>query len=488
MADSERTPGATGEQDSPGASLRSFWPIIIALWIAEAVGSFETAMIFAAQRALTEHLGDPIQMGWLITSYLLVGAGAAALAGRLGDLLGRRKVILLILGAGLVGSLLSALAPNYALLLAGRCIQGLTGAILALCVGLVRENLPGDKVALGIGFMISGASAGTAGGLVIGGLIVDTFSWQAVFLASAVFAAIAIAGIRLCVPKSPVRVDGKRIDWFGGVLFVPAIFAILAAITYAPSWGFTDVKTLAAAGLGILLLALWIRVSLRTAYPLFDVRLFADRQVAIANGVTALVSMSSLQVTLVFSLLLQAPRWTMVGLGVSATVAGLVKLPSNISSLTAGPLSGWLTSRYGGRISMVTGGVICALGWLLAMAFHDSIPVIVAVLIVISFGTTILFAVGPTVLATAVPPDRTSEAAGTMTVVRQAFMGIGAQLMTVLLATETVASPDGSSHYPSASAFMLTMGAIALLTGLGTALALTLPRDAGRLTARPAQK
>ncbi|QJR02399.1 MFS transporter [Sphingobium yanoikuyae] len=453
--------------------------VIGALWVAEITGSFETAMIYAAQRALTDDLGDPVRVGWLITSYLLIGAGAAALAGRLGDIFGRRRLMLAMLAVGFVGSLVSTFSANYPMLLAGRCLQGLTGAILPLCVGLVRENLPPRKVPMGIGLMISGASAGTACGLVIGGMIVDHFSWHGVFFASALFAATAFAAIYLALPRSPRIIIEGRLDWVGGILFVPAIFALLLAITSGPRWGLADWRTGAATVSGLTLLVLWIWTSLRTARPLFDVRLFANSQVFIANAVTALVAMSTLQITLVFSLLLQAPTWTQIGLGATATLAGLAKLPSNIGSLAAGPLSGWMTSRGGGRTTMITGGLLTTAGWLLAMFFNDSILVVTMILILISFGATMQFAVGPTILAGAVPPDRTSEAAGMMTVMRQAFLGVGAQMVSVLLATSTVATPGGGASYPTTGAFFLAMGVIVALCITATLLAFALPRNAG---------
>jgi MFS family permease len=452
--------------------------IITALWIAEMTGSFETAMIYAALKALIADFKDPVLVGWLVTTYLLIGAGAAALAGRLGDIYGRRRVLLVLLAVGVIGSLISAFSANYAMLLTGRALQGLTGAILPLCVGLVRENMPREKVPMAIGLMISGASAGTAGGLVIGGMIVDHYSWHGIFIGSAVFALVAFVAILACLPRSPQIARTTPLDWLGGVLFVPAILALLLAISSGPKWGLFDARTLGTLAGGAALFALWIRQSLRAADPLFDVRLFRNRQVLVANLTTALVSISTLQITLVFSVLLQAPRWTMIGLGATATLAGLVKLPSNIGSLFAGPLSGWLTQRHGGRIGMLIGGLMTSAGWLMAMAMHDSIVGVGIILCVISFGATMLFAVAPTILAGAVPPSRTSEAAGMMTVVRQASIGIGAQLVTLMLATDTVIGPDGGARYPTENAFMLAMGVIVALSLAATALALALPKGA----------
>jgi hypothetical protein len=305
------------------------------------------------------------------------------------------------------------------------------------------------------------------------------FAWHAIFFASAGFAAATVVLTLLFVPPSRPSPLKTRVDWLSGVLFVPGILAVLVSITYAPTWGLTDAWTLGSAALGLALLALWIRDSLRAEHPLFDVRLFANRQVAVGNLVTALVALSGLQVTLIFSILLQAPAATGIGLGASAVVAGLVKLPSNVSSLAAGPLSGWLTSRGGGRSTMVAGGLMCIAGWVLIVFFHETLFEIVLVLIVVSFGTTVLFAVGPTIIAAAVPHDRTSEAAGTMAVVRGAFMGIGAQMVTVLLATETIVLPGGHARYPTAGAFMLTFGVVIGLLAAATLLSFLLPRNAG---------
>ncbi|MET0371391.1 MAG: MFS transporter [Sphingobium sp.] len=450
--------------------------LIFALWVAEITGSFETAMIYAALKALIADFKDPVLVGWLVTTYLLIGAGAAAMAGRLGDIYGRRRVLMILLAVGVIGSLMSAFSVNYAMLLAGRALQGLTGAILPLTIGLVRENMPRERVPMGIGLMISGASAGTAAGLVIGGMIVDHLSWHGVFMASAVFAAVSFVLTFALVPRSTPRPRDAPLDWLGGMLFVPAILALLLAISNGPKWGLFDARTLATLAGGIVLFALWIRQSLRAVDPMFDVRLFRHRQVVVANLATALVAMGTLQITLVFSVLLQAPKWTMIGLGASATLAGLAKLPSNVGSLFAGPLSGWLTQRHGGRIVMIIGGLVTSAGWLLTMVSHDSILMITIILCIISFGATMLFAVGPTILIGAVPQDRTSEAAGMMTVVRQASLGIGAQIVTILLATDTVIAPEGGARYPTSGAFMLTMGVIVALSLGATALALALPK------------
>ncbi|MDP3677407.1 MAG: MFS transporter [Novosphingobium sp.] len=455
-------------------SRRLQWPLIGALWVAEVTGSFETSMVLAALKVLVADFGDPSKVGWLITGYLIVGAATAAIVGRLGDLYGRRRVLAIALTIGAIGSLISATADSFEVLLFGRLMQGATGAILPLCIGLVRENVSAERTPMTIGLMISGASLGTAFGLVVGGVIVDNWSWHGVFFASAGLCLTALAGIMTLVPRSPRQAPSGPTDWLSGVLFAPGIALALLYLTLAPRVGWADPLALAMLAGGIALTALWIWRSLTSPAPLVSVRAFADRTVAVGGAVTALVAMSTLQITVFFSLLLQAPKWTAAGLGLSATAAGLAKLPSNITSTFAAPLGGWLAGRGGGRLAMIIGGLITMTGWGLAFYDTSSVTIVVAELIVISFGATMLFAVAPTIIAQASPLDRVSEIAGLITVLRQLFLGIGAQLVTTLLALDTIAR--GAEHYPSPWAYRLTVVAIIGVCLIATALCLALPK------------
>lgn len=452
-------------------------PLIIgALWVAEVTGSFETAMILAALKRLIEDFGNPAMVGWLITGYLIVGAAIAAIVGRLGDLFGRRQVLVAVLVIGAIGSLISALSTNFPILLAGRLMQGVTGAILPLCIGLVHENAGKERAPMAIGLMISGASIGTAAGLVVGGMIVDNFSWHGVFFASAGLCALSAVAIGGLLPRSPRQPASEPVDWLSGLAFAPGVALILVYFSMGKQWGWASPLPLAALGAGVLLTLWWWRASLASPNPLIAVRSFSDRTIAIGSAVTALVAMSALQITVFFSLLMQAPLWTLAGLGFSATLAGIAKLPSNLSSVFAGPLGGWLAARGGGRVALIAGGVVTVAGWLLWFVMDvDSFGKVVAQLIVISFGTTMLFSVAPTIIAQASPPERISEISGLLTVIRQLFMGIGAQMVTTLLAADIVR--QGPEIYPSPAAYNTTVAVIAALCAAAVLTALALPRQ-----------
>ncbi|WP_152639818.1 MFS transporter [Sphingobium bisphenolivorans] len=471
MSDAEFvTPGQDGWH-----GLKRYTGFLITLWLAEMTGSFESTMVIAAMRYLIEDFGDPAKIGWLITAYLIVGAAAAAVVGRLGDLFGRRRILIIVLVTGLVGSIVSAVAPSFAWLLAGRILQGITTAILPLCIGIVREDVPPQHVPMSVGLMISGASLGNAAGLVLGGWIVDNYSWHGVFMASALFCSATIVGVLACVPRSPHGGSSRGIDWLSGVLFAPGTMLVLYYVSSITKKGLDYPVGLMAFGMGAVLLAYWGWRSLKDPNPLLDIRQFTIPHVVGANLVTALAALGSMQGVLVFSILLQTPAWTGIGLGATAFVAGLAKLPSSLLGTFASPLSGWLTGRGGGRNAMLVGGAVSTAGWIFAYCVHDTVEAAIIALCIISFGAAMLFAVAPTILAQAVPKDRTSEISGMLTVVRSLFVGIGAMLITILLATDVVLDPASKALYPSAAAFELTFLVIIVLNICATLSAFTLP-------------
>ncbi|WP_374282963.1 MFS transporter [Novosphingobium sp.] len=448
--------------------------ILTALWVAEMTSSFETAMILAALKALVAEFGGAARAGWLVTAFLIVGSAAAAVVGRLGDIYGRQRVLLIVLALGAAGSLLSATGWSYGVVLLGRVLQGATMTILPLCIGLVRENLPPGRVPAGIGLLVTGASVGTAAGLVLGGLIVDHASWHGIFLASGGFCLVSLALVARLVPPSPRQTGGPPVDWLAGVLFAPAVTLVLLYLSAGKAWGWADPFALTLLGAGVVLGMAWWRRALASANPLIDVRSLANRSIAVACGASALVAMGAMQIMVYFSLLMQAPAWTGMGMGLSATMAGLVKLPSSLTAIPAGPFSGWLTARGGGRLAMVIGGLITTAGWVMALSDNRSVAMAALQLIVIAFGTMMLFTAAPTIIAAEAPPERTSEITGMLGVIRSLFMGVGSQMVATLLASDSVTR--GAERYPSPDAYHLALYAIIALTLGATAISLMLPK------------
>lgn len=449
--------------------------IITALFIAEMCVVFESAMIYAALPKLIGEFGDPLMAGALVTAHMLIAAATAPVMGRLGDIKGRKNIILILLFAATVGSIISALANDFAWVLVGRALQGLSAAVIPLSIGVLRETLSEDKVPPGIGLLTTAQGAGAALGVVLGGWIVDNYTWQTLFGASAALLGLSMLAVFLFIPAKPGTPTRNPIDWVEGLLPAPGVAAILFAINSSKEYGWFSPLVLGLLGLGLVIMLIWARRSLASSEPFIDLRLFRIRGFAVANVISVLLGMGTMQIVYVFSAYMQSPSWTLVGLGVTATVAGLAKLPSNFLSFFAGPLSGVMTVRLGDRSTVLIGAILATAGWLLALLLPSTVTQVILLLCVISFGTTILQAAIPNVVVGAVPPERTSEAIGSMSVVRGVSTALGAQVIALLLASTTILSPDGSAQFPAADAYRLTMAVMAGLTIAGGLCALMLP-------------
>ncbi len=459
----------------------SYWIIVGALLIAEIAAIFETTMIYVALPTLIREFGDPVTAGWLVTSHGLIGTSAALMAGRLGDIYGRKRVLLIMLAVAVLGSVLSAVTSDYILVLLGRSLQGLSAALIPLSIGIIRETVVKERVPVAIGLMTTGMGMGTALGLVLGGWIIDSFQWQTLFGVSAVLLAIAWVAIRVMIPAGSGNPPRHPIDWVEGLLPVPGITALLLGISLSKGMGWFSPTVIGLMLLGLAIMVFWARRSLAAAEPFINLRLLLRRNVALAIGLAVLLSLGTLQITIVFSAYIQNEAWTGVGMALSATDAGLAKLPSNILSFFAGPLAGWMMVKMGLRVPVLLAGLACTFGWLLALSFPTSMVYIVLLLCVISFGTTMLNAAIPNLVVASVPESRTSEAIGAMSVFRGMAQAIGSQIVAVMLAVGAIRATADGSLMPSAASFQTT---IAWIAGLTLAAALI----AFLLKARPSEE
>ncbi|MGE0388189.1 MAG: MFS transporter [Gammaproteobacteria bacterium] len=453
--------------------------VLVALAISALPLAFSSAMIYTALATLQREFADPAAVGWLITGFLLVSTAFAALGGRLGDLYGRSRMLLATLLLTGIGGLVSAVADDVRWVIAGRCLQGCSAAILPLCIGLVRENLERQRVPFGIGMVVTANSVFAGLGAVLAGAIVQYASWPWVFFATAFAAGLGLVAVWRFVPRS-LPIPGVRMDLGSGLLFVPAIAGLVFPLTHLNDWGWRDPRTLAWVVPSAALLAFWFRDQWRREHPLIDVRMLADRQVALTNLLGACIGMSIYQLALFMMLLLQQPLWTGVGMGIGAALAGLLKLPSNAMSMIGGPLSGWLAGRFGARIAAVIGAACGALGGLAMLLWHDSVVQIIGASLVIGMSIAITNTALPALLFEVVPADRTSESNGVLVVIRGAFQAVGAQVVTALLAASHVLDAAGvPTIHPDRAAYLRTFAWVAAAMTVGTAVALALPRRPG---------
>ncbi|MGH3376127.1 MAG: MFS transporter [Actinoallomurus sp.] len=406
-------------------------------------------------------------VSWVLSGYLVSAAIFTPIMGRLGDMFGKRRMLIVSLVFFAVGSVLAALSGDIWLLVAARVVQGVSGGIFPLCFGIISDTFPENRRPGALGLVSAIAGIGAGGGLLMGGLLIDHASWQWIFWVGAIMAAGAAAGA-LRVPASERRTPG-RVDVPGALLLAVGLTALLLALTKTATWGWGDARTLGLVGAGLVVLVLFGLYERRAAEPLVNMRVFGRPAVLATNVTTMLVGTGMFGAFVLIPQIAQTPKASGYGFGTDATGAGLLLLPACLTMLVAGPLSGRLTLRFGPKVPLATGVLVAALGLTALAPAHGSRGVVIALSMVVFAGIGLSMAAIPNLIVRAVPPEMTGQATGVNALVRSIGSSIGSQVVATLLAASvTVAHPiptDGAFT----QAFWLGAGA-ALLAAVAASL------------------
>ncbi|MET0371386.1 MAG: MFS transporter [Sphingobium sp.] len=453
--------GRATPQDGPsGRTPPGVLLVMLVLVLAEVLSSFESSMVYTALPGIARDLGDLSTASWLITAHLLGSVVMAVIGGRLGDAYGRRRIILIAVLLCGIGSLVSAVASSTSLIIAGRALQGASGALLPLVFGIVREVVVPHKSPFWIGCMTGAFGVGSSMGFLLGGYLSDAGHWQSMFVFTSLYSLALLPILFAVLPRSAgAAVAGERFDYLGAILFAPGVALVLLAVSTGFRKDADLLWTAALLATGATLLAIWIGHELRCRHPLVHLRHLRNRSIALAFGGMCLASVGLVQTAFLFMLLMQQPSATGIGLGLSATLAGMLKIPSSLTAGIASPLSGWLSARYGSALVLAIGSGLGGLGWIALIGFHDTLWHVVAISMLCSFAAYVLMTGLPTLALEQTPVGRSSEVTGAIMMLRGVATAVGVQLMGIFLSISRVTLPSGDQH-PAESAFLLAFAGI----------------------------
>jgi MFS family permease len=329
-----------------------------------------------------------------------------------------------------------------------------------------------------VGAVSSVFAIGGGVGLVLSGVILDSFSWRWIFGLGAVAVAAAVVLVHLFVPESPIKTP-SRVDVIGGLLLSAGLVALLLGLTEGESWGWSSGRIVGLFGVGVLLLLAWGLVELRVPEPMVDMRMLARRPVFFAN-LTALIGGAAMFGSFVLvPTLLQLPnglperfaRLADYGFGADATTTGLYLLPSAVMGLASGPLAGVMGKRWGSKWPLSLGMALGAVGLGLLAEWHSEPWHIVLGMVFLGAGLPMTFAGMATIIVETVRPSETGVATGMNTVMRTIGGVIGGQAGAALLSADTIAG----TSIPAESAFVIafTVSAVAAVIGAIAALFVT---------------
>ena len=440
----------------------------------------QTMVIPALPELQRDLNADPADATWLLTAFLLTSSVATPLFGRLGDMHGKERWLLISLAIFGAGSVVAALGSSLEVLILGRAIQGAGGAIFPLAIGIIRDEFPPEQVAAGIGTISATFGIGGGAGLVLAGILVDQFDISWIFWLSVITTAIAAFAVWRWVPESPVRVSA-RIDWFGGVLMSLALVALLLPISEGNVWGWGSPKTIGLFALSAAIGAVWVWWELRTVDPLVDIALMRSRPVWTTNVAALAIGFAMFGSFILIPELVQTPP-EVAGYGFAATVtgSGLFLLPSSFVMLFSGPLGGNLGTRYGSRLPLALGSLFAGLSYLWLAVAHDARIDIYLAGALLGLGIGLAFAAMANLVVEAVPVEVTGVASAINAIMRQIGGAIGAQVAAAIVTASFVAG-----GYPAEKGFTgaFTMSAVASLVAFLVCFAIP-SREAVRARAK----
>lgn len=393
----------------------------------------DVTVVNVAVKAIGGTFGGGIaELQWVVSSYVLVFAALILPAGALGDRFGAKRVLCAGFVIFVAASMACGLAPDFAVLIAARAVQGAGAALLGSCsLALLNYTFtsPADR-ARAIGQWAAGASAALSGGPVIGGILIATLGWRSIFFINT---PIGLAGLWLVwryAKETPqaARAARRGVDLAGAVSAVIALAAFAAAIIEAGSDGFTSPWVLGGLVVSALAVAVFIRAEARTAQPMLPLSLFRHRPFVAPVSVGFLVNVCFYGLIFLFSLLFQEEQ------GMSALRAGLAFAPMTAAILAANLLSGRVVAAVGRAGAILAGLAAMAIGCaaLLRAGLGTGYPALVGQQILLGGGLGLLVPPMTGLLLSGVDRSRSGAAAGALTAFRQAGSLLGVALFGAL--------------------------------------------------------
>ncbi|MGW1228244.1 MFS transporter [Streptomyces sp. NPDC001478] len=405
----------------------------------------------------------PAAASWLVTVTLLTGAVFTPVLGRVGDMYGKRRVLVASLVVLVVGSVLCAVSSHIGVLITGRALQGAAIAVVPLGISILRDELPPERVLSAVALMSSTLGIGAAVGLPVAALVIEHFEWHTMFWVSGAIGLLDIVLVLLCVPESPLRSRG-RFDALGALGLSAALVCLLLAVTQGAGWGWGSARTTGLLAAAVVIALLWGAYELRVPTPMVDLRISARPAVLLTNVAALLVGFAFYANSLVTAQMVQEPKATGYGLGASLVVSGLCLLPGGVAMVALSPVSARISAKHGPKTSLALATAVIAVGYGVRYFTSHSLWLIIAGATVVASGTAIAYSALPALVMRGVPVSETGAANGLNTLMRSIGQAFCSATVAAVLANITFRA--GGRTAPTLHAYQLVF-----LIAAGAALA-----------------
>jgi EmrB/QacA subfamily drug resistance transporter len=445
--------------DQPPGGVPHRWGVLSLVLVAQFMVVLDATIVTVALPSIQSHLGFSSQLNlqWVINLYVLLFGGFLLLGGRAGDLFGRQRLFIIGLAIFAGASLMNGLAQSPGMLLAGRAIQGFGAALVSPAVLSIIISTFSDasERTRALGVFSAVTAAGSAAGLLLGGVLTQELSWRWIFLVNVPIGALAALIAISVVPNSRISVEGKRrTDALGAITVTGGLTMLIYAIVNAQSWGWGSVRFIGFAAGAAALLGLFVAVELRSPAPLVRLAIFKIRSLSASNTTMFLMS-AGLFVTMFFPTLFLQEIFHY-----SPIKTGLSYLPWPLMMAVAAGVGQKLIRRFDPRVTL-GGGLLLVSAGLFSFTHlpingsyvTDFLPglLLTAAGAGLAWATLFLFA------TVGVPMEEAGLASGLVNTSQQVGAAMGLAVLSTIAASRTASLLHGSTSAHQ-QAFALSQG------------------------------
>ncbi|MBD7957554.1 MFS transporter [Microbacterium sp. Sa4CUA7] len=435
--------------------------IVAVLAIAGLASSFMFTLVVPIQAKLPELLdASRDDTAWVVTATLLAAAVVTPIAGRLGDMYGKRRIVLVLLAVLVLGSVIAALSTGIVGVIIGRALQGAVTGVVPLAISILRDVLHEDRVDAAIALISATMGVGGALGMPLSALVTQYSDWHALFWMAAVMGVVVFGLVLWIIPVSVLRTAG-RFDYLGAAGLAIGLTGVLLAVSRGNEWGWTSPAVLACGLGGLAVLLVWGWFELRIAEPLLDLRVAARRPVLLTNIASLAMGFSLFASNVAYPQLLELPA--PAGFGLSLLAASLVIAPAGLVMMVLSPYSGRLARTVGPRLLLILGAIALIVAYGFTLLLSSEVWHILVANLLVGVGIGFGYAAMPMLIMRSVPQSETGASNGLNALFRSLGTSTAAAVIGAVLAS--MSTTQAGAQVPTAEAFD-----VAFLLGGGAAI------------------
>jgi MFS family permease len=419
---------------------------------------------------------------WILSSYLIAGAVMTPIAGKLSDVYGKKKILLIVMIIYSAGILGGGFANSFHTMITARIAQGVGISMFPIAFGIVRDIFPRDKLAIAQGIFTSTFFGGSVVGLIVGARIISSYGWHATFFSVfpiAIILALIMARF-ICIKKVENGNQTRTIDVKGAVALSSAIILFLMGVSYLEQFNLGNLNSIvffAGAAVSVIIFA---SIEKRTEQPLIDFKLLANKILLPTNVVLMIVGISTFMVYQTIPILVQSPK--PLGFGGDAITTANVQLPFMIISLIVSAASGFIVSNVGNFKLTTLGTIVCTMGFFGLLVFHSTEFMIATTLGIISVGLSFAFVGGFNIILVSSPQKVEGISLGMTVLLILVGQSLGPSIAGMFQQMYSQAIPDMQGIFPSAQSYVLIFSSAGIISLFSVVLVIFLRRKVNTVT------